>query len=121
MFALFLAGWSPVFPPSVQSNRHTGLSDPCIIDLYKTVLETHKVDKRSEGADVMNLHHKCEVFIKKKIATVICTNNCDDGQVLFMDVSLHSMCQSESLGTGDGVDMSLITGVSLKYKVRYSL
>lgn len=47
---------------------------------------------------------------------MIRTNNCDDDQVLFMDVSLFSMCQSESLGTGNSVDMSITSGVSSKKK-----
>lgn len=57
-----------------------------------------------------------ESLYKKKEVAVIRTNNCDDDQVLFMDVSLFSMCQSESLGTGNSVDMSITSGVSSKKK-----
>lgn len=54
---------------------------------------------------------------------MICTTKVysDDGQVLFMDVSLHSMCHSLTVGTGNGVDMSIMTGVALKDKVRHFL
>lgn len=45
---------------------------------------------------------------------------CDGGQVLFMDVSLHSMCHSLSVGTQNNVDMSITTRVALKDKVRLS-
>lgn len=53
----------------------------------------------------------------------MCTTKvyCDDGQVLFMDVSLHSMCHSPSAGTRNRVHMSITTGVALKGKVRHYL
>lgn len=38
-----------------------------------------------------------------------------------MNVSLHSMCHPLSVGTGNSVDLSIITGVALKDKVRHSL
>lgn len=93
--------------------------------MYTDGWSTIKLDNRLRG-DVMSLHHKCEshwMKKKKKKDVVMCTTKvyCDDGQVLFMDVSLHSMCHSLSVGTGNGVDTSIITGAALKDKVRHSL
>lgn len=60
--------------------------------------------------------------MKKKVAMMLTTKvYCDGGQVLFMDVFLHSMCHSLSVGTGNGVDMSIKAGVTLKDKVRRCL
>lgn len=55
----------------------------------------------------------CGCSQQKFIATTV--------RFLFIDVSLHSMCHSLSVGTGNGVDMSIITGVAPRDKVRHSL
>lgn len=79
-----------------------------------------KVDNTSEMWWICIINVKVTIWKKKKSTTKV---YCDDGwmEVLFMDVSLHSMCHSLSVGRGDGVGMSIITGVALKDKVRHSL
>lgn len=67
----------------------------------------------------------CIVNVRKKREKVVVMLTiklyCVGGQVLFINVSLHSMCHSPSVGTETGVDVSLIAGVGLKDKVRLSL
>lgn len=68
---------------------------------YANCLSPIKVDNRSEREHEMNPHRKCEsLWVEKKRekekkrrrGAVMFTRKkvyCEDGQVLFMDVSLH--------------------------------
>lgn len=71
-----------------------------------------------------NLWQKTEGLTNMKINVAMKPRNqscCEDGRVLFMDASLHSMCHLLSVGMRSSVDMSIISGVALKDKVRHHL